>query len=80
MATIRGAVGAGVISYANPGTDASYAGTGSSALHPVMSAAMGIECGHSDHFAFGLEGVSTWIHVPGENWNSVQLDMVLSFF
>jgi hypothetical protein len=76
----RGAVGAGVISYANPGTDASYAGTGSGVLHPVLSAAIGIECGHSDHFAFGLEGVSTWMHVPGEDWNSVQINMVLSFF
>jgi hypothetical protein len=76
----RGAFGAGVVSYANPGADASYAGGESNVLHPALSAAVGIECARTDSFAFGLEGLGTWLHVPGENWSSVQLNMVVSFF
>ena len=76
----RAAVGAGVVSYANPGADASYTGNGSDVLHPVLSTALGLELGDSAGIAFGLEGVSTWMYVPGENWNSVQINFVLSFF
>ena len=76
----RGAAGAGVVSYANPGADSSYAGGGSDVLHPVLSTALGLEFGDSAGIAFGLEGVSTWMYVPGENWNSVQINFVLSFF
>ena len=77
---LRGSVGAGTVSYANPQGDSYYAGGASNVLHPAMSAALGLELGDSAGFAFGLEGVSTWIHVPGEDWNSVQLNLVLSFF
>ena len=73
----RGAAGAGVVSYATPWGDSDYAGGG---VHPALSAALGLELGDPVGFAFGLEGVSTWMHVPGENWSSVQVSVVVSFF
>jgi hypothetical protein len=73
----RGAAGAGVVSYASPGSDSYYAGGG---LHPVLSAALGFELGDSAGIAFGLEGVSTWMHMPGEDWSSEQINLVVSFF
>jgi hypothetical protein len=73
----RGAAGAGVVSYPGPGGDPDYAGGG---VHPALSAALGLELGDPAGFAVGLEGVSTWMHVPGENWSSVQISMVVSFF
>ncbi len=76
----RGAFGAGVVSYANPGGDSDYAGSASNVVHPALSAAIGLEIGDSAGFAFGLEGGSTWIHVPGKDWGSVQISMVVSFF
>jgi hypothetical protein len=77
----RGAAGAGVVSYADPdGHDPSYAGGASNVVHPAVSAALGLELGDPAGFAIGLEGVSTWMHIPGENWSSVQVSMVLSFF
>jgi hypothetical protein len=76
----RGAFGAGVVSLAGPGGNSDYAGSASGVVHPALSAAIGLEIADSAGFAFGLEGASTWIYVPGENWNAVQISMVVSFF
>ena len=78
---LRGSAGAGVVSYADPGGyDPSYAGGASNVVHPALSAALGLELSDSAGFAFGIEGVGTWMHIPGENWNSVQVNLVVSFF
>jgi len=73
----RGAAGAGVVTDAAPGSTSDYAGGG---IHPVLSTALGLELSDLASFAFGLEGVSTWMRVPGENWSSVQLNLVVTFF
>jgi hypothetical protein len=73
----RAAAGAGVVSYERPGGGSDEAGNG---LHPVFSTALGLELGDSVGFAFGLEGANSWMRLPGENWRSAQVSLVVTFF
>jgi hypothetical protein len=75
---LRGAAGAGVVSYADQGGyDRGYAGGSSGVLHPALSTALGLELSNQDGFAFGIEGVGSWMYIPGESWRSVQVRCVV---
>jgi len=77
----RGAVGAGAISAADSQVQTQYFGTGTSnGIYQAWSAALGLELGQTADFSIGIEGTSTWLFLPAAVWNSVQFNVVLSFF
>jgi hypothetical protein len=81
----RGAFGAGILSYKQPGSDsrdiASDDGdNGQDVIHPALSGGIGLEISDSYGVAFALELAGTWMHLANENWSSTQINLVVSFF